>query len=154
MLKTTDLAAVLPNGQMFDFWEVPQEYDREIHVNNNHPNASDDNDGTLDWPFKTINAAAQVAKPGTRVLIHRGVYRETVQPAKGGLSPSKVISYEAFEGEEVIIKASVEVKNFKPSTGWRLTRDLGKSRQKQQVLKFGKLSWIRKILKVTIHFVP
>ena len=122
MSKIKDLTAVLPNGQMFDFWEVPQEYDREIHVDNNHPNASDDNDGTPDRPFKTINAAAQVAQPGTRVLIHRGVYRETVQPARGGLSPSKMISYEAFEGEEVIIKASVEVNYFKPSTGWRLTR--------------------------------
>jgi len=122
MSKTTDLTAVLPDGQMFDFWEVLQEYDREIHVNSNHPNASDDNDGTPDRPFKTINAAAQAAEPGTRVLIHRGVYRETVQPARGGLSPSKMISYEAFEGEEVIIKASVEAKSFKPSTGWRLTR--------------------------------
>lgn len=92
MSKTTDLTAVQPNGQMFDFWEVPQEYDREIHVNNSHPNASDDNDGTPDKPLKTINAAAQIAEPGTRVLIHRGVYRETVQPARGGLSPSKMIS--------------------------------------------------------------
>jgi hypothetical protein len=138
MIKTTDLTAVLPNGQMFDFWEIPQEYDREIHVNNNHPNASDGNDGTLDRPFKTINAAAQVAEPGTRVLIHQGVYRETVQPAKGGLSPSKMISYEAFEGEEVIIKASAEVKNFKPSTGWRLTRKLSFA------LKGRTLRWIRR----------
>lgn len=135
MIKTTDLTAVLPNGQMFDFWEIPQEYDREIHVNNNHPNASDGNDGTLDRPFKTINAAAQVAEPGTRVLIHQGVYRETVQPAKGGLSPSKMISYEAFEGEEVIIKASVEVKNFKPSTGWRLTRGFREDSSKTAGIK-------------------
>jgi len=64
--------------------------------------------------------------PGTRVLIHGGTYRETVQPAMGGLSPEKMISYEAFEGEEVIIKASVEVKDFKPSVGWRLTRGFGR----------------------------
>ena len=122
MTEQIDLTAILPNGQMFDFWEVEQKYDREIHVNNQHPEASDDNDGTIERPLKTINAAAQIAAPGTRVLIHGGTYRETVQPAMGGLGPDKMISYEAFEGEEVIIKASVEVKDFKPSVGWRVGR--------------------------------
>ena len=99
-------------------------YDREIHVNNKNSRASDQNDGTISQPFKTINAAAQVATPGTRVLIHAGTYRETVQPATGGLGPDKMISYEAYQGEEVIIKASVEVKDFTPSVGWRLFPDL------------------------------
>lgn len=121
MTEQQDFSAQLPNGQMFAFWEVPQTIDREIHVDTQHPQASDQNDGTLSKPFKTINAAARVATPGTRVLIHGGTYRETVQPAQGGLNPEKMISYEAFQGEEVIIKASVEVKDFKPSVGWRLT---------------------------------
>lgn len=122
MKKSADLTAILPDGQSFDFWEEAQEYDREIHVNNRHPLASDDNDGTLERPLKTINYAAQIAEPGTRVLIHAGTYRETVQPARGGINPKKMISYEAYQNDEVIIKASVEVKEFKPSTGWRLTR--------------------------------
>jgi len=120
MAKQEDLSARLPNGQMFSFWEVEPQYDRELHVDTNHPHASDQNDGTPARPFKTINAAAQVATPGTRVLIHGGTYRETVQPAMGGLGPEKMISYEAYQGEEVIIKASVEVKDFKPSVVWRL----------------------------------
>jgi len=120
-----DPTAVLPDGRMFEFWEVPQKYDREIHVDTNHPEASDYNPGTPSKPLKTINAAARIATPGTRILIHGGTYRETVQPAMGGLSPEKMISYEACEGEEVIIKASVEVKEFSPSVGWRLTRGFG-----------------------------
>jgi len=121
-MTSYDPTAILPDGRMFEFWEVPQKYDREIHVDVNHPNASDDNPGTPSRPLKTINAAARIAVPGTRVLIHGGTYRETVQPAMGGVSPEKMISYEAVEGEEVIIKASVEVRDFKPSVGWRLTR--------------------------------
>jgi hypothetical protein len=39
-----------------------------------------------------------------------------------------MISYEAFQGEEVIIKASVEVKNFVPSKGWRLTWGSGSNK--------------------------
>ncbi len=120
MTEQVDFSAQLPNGEMFTFWEVQQEYDREIHVDNKNPRASDQNEGTISQPFKTINAAAQAATPGTRVLIHAGTYRETVQPALGGLGPEKMISYEAYQGEEVLIKASVEVKDFKPSAGWRL----------------------------------
>jgi len=122
MAAPTDLTAVLPDGWMFEFWEVEPKYEREIHVNNRHPQASDDNEGTLERPLKTINAAAQMATPGTRVLIHGGVYRETVHPAMGGTGPDRMISYEAYQGEEVIIKASVEVKEFKPSVGWRFGR--------------------------------
>ncbi len=125
MKEKIDPTALLPNGQMFEFWEVPAKYDREIHVDGKNPQASDENDGTAVKPLKTINAAAQIAVPGTRVLIHGGTYRETVQPAMGGDSPEKMISYEAFEGEEVVIKASVEAKTFIPSVGWRLIRGFG-----------------------------
>lgn len=125
--RADDLTAVLPDGRMFEFWEMEPVFEREIHVDNQNPAASDQNDGTMERPLKTINAAAQIATPGTRVLIHRGVYRETVQPAMGGLGPDKMISYEAYQGEEVIIKASVEVKDFKPSVGWRVGRGFGRS---------------------------
>lgn len=135
ILEKKDYTAQLPNGEMFEFWEIPQEYDRDIHVNNQHPQASDTNDGTPERPFQTINAAAQIATPGTRVLIHGGVYRETVQPAIGGLGPEKMISYEAFGEEEVIIKASVDVKNYKPSTGWRMTRGFPEDPSKTQGIK-------------------
>ncbi|HEX2945954.1 MAG TPA: right-handed parallel beta-helix repeat-containing protein [Clostridia bacterium] len=127
MTEKTDLTALLPNGQMFEFWEIPQKYDRELHVDCKNPQASDSNEGSALKPYKTINAAAQAATPGTRVLVHGGTYRETVQPAMGGESPERMISYEAFNGEEVVIKASVEVKSFNPSVGWRLVRGFGPS---------------------------
>jgi len=130
-----DLTARLPDGSFFEFWEVPAQYDREIHVDNKNPDASDANDGTEQKPLKTINAAAQIAMPGTRVLIHGGTYRETVQPARSGLGPEKMISYEAFNGEEVIVKASVEVKEFKPSVGWRLTRGFGEQADRTKNMK-------------------
>lgn len=79
-----DQDMMLPNGQYFESWEKEQKYSRELHVNGNHPGASDKNDGTYDHPLKTINAAAQLADPGTRVLIHEGVYRECVAPERGG----------------------------------------------------------------------
>lgn len=130
-----DFSAQLPNGQPFAFWEVEQYYERELYVDNQNPHASDQNTGTLSQPFKTINAAAQVATPGTRVLIHGGTYRETVQPAMGGLGADQMISYEAYQGEEVLIKASVEVKDFKPSVGWRLFPWFGRTVAAPEAIK-------------------
>lgn len=68
---------------MFEFWEVEPKFERELHVDCNNPLASDDNDGSAERPFNTINVAAQVDTPGTRILIHGGVYRETVRPDQG-----------------------------------------------------------------------
>ncbi len=116
----SDLTALLPNGSPFDFWEAQPVFDRTLHVNVGHPSASDDNDGSADRPFRTIQRAAELAEPGTRVLIHAGVYRECVRPARGGEGPERMISYEAYGDGPAIIRASEEVRDFEPSTGWRL----------------------------------
>ena len=116
----SDLTARLPDGRTFDFWEVEPVFDRTLHVNGGHPGASDDNDGSEDRPFRTIGRAAELAAPGTRVLIHAGVYRECVRPARGGESPERMISYEAFGDGPAVIRASEEVRSFEPSVGWRL----------------------------------
>lgn len=115
-----DLTNRLPNGESFLSWESKITYDKDIHVAANHPNASDDNDGHMHRPFKTINAAASIAVAGTRVLIHEGTYRECVRPAHGGDSPTKMVAYENYENDTVIIKASELASKFSKSEGWRI----------------------------------
>ncbi len=122
MINKNDLTTKLPDGSYFPFWEVEQNYKNTLYVDCNAPNASDDNLGTENKPFKTINAAAKIAAAGTRVVIREGVYRETVQPQNGGNGPDSMISYEAAHGEKVIIKASVPATDWKPSTDWLLQR--------------------------------
>ena len=116
----SDLTALLPDGASFDFWEVEPIFDAELHVNPGHPSASDDNDGSEAAPLRTIGRAAELAAPGTRVRIHAGVYRECVRPARGGTDPAHLISYEAFGDGSVVIRASEQVRDFRPSAGWRL----------------------------------
>ena len=116
----TDLSALLPSGEPFAFWETECEYTQTLYVNGSDPAASDENDGSVSRPFKTIQRAADVAGPGTRVRVHAGLYREWVRPRRGGEDASHMVCYEAFGDGPVILRASEEVKDFFPSTGWRL----------------------------------
>jgi Right handed beta helix region len=74
-------------------------------VSQNNPGASDQNPGTEGKPFKTIQAAAAIAEPGDTVVVHRGIYREQVAPAKGGTA-EKSIRYIAAEPGQVIVRGS------------------------------------------------
>ena len=74
---------------------------------------ADMNNGTLSSPLRTIQAAAELAKPGDVITVHEGVYRERVNPPRGGESPEKMIRYQASAGERVEIKGSEIMK------GWR-----------------------------------
>jgi len=106
MLRSLDPPVVLPDGTEFKTWEVPCAFTRTYHVEQSNPKASDTNPGTKAEPFLTIARAADILKPGERVVVGPGVYREHVKPARGGAGPDKMISYEAAPGAEVIIKGS------------------------------------------------
>lgn len=58
----------------------------EYHVaktgNNNNP-------GTAEKPFLSIQAAANVAQPGDVITVHAGVYRERINPPRGGTSDDR-----------------------------------------------------------------
>jgi hypothetical protein len=106
----------LPDGTQFVFWEQPLTFTKTYYVDGSHPRANDRGPGTQSRPFRTISKAAEVLQPGERVVIAAGVYREFVQPARGGTGPDKMISYEAAPGAQVIIKGSEEL-----NEGWEVS---------------------------------
>ena len=53
-------AKTLADGREFSFWEKETVYERELYVAQQDPNASDENDGSRQAPFKTIQAAARI----------------------------------------------------------------------------------------------
>lgn len=83
---------------------------------------SDQNPGTSDAPFLTIQRAADIARAGDRVIVHEGVYREWVRPRNGGWNENSRIVYEAADGEHVVIKGSEPVTGWVPVEGttWRV----------------------------------
>ena len=72
----------------------------------------DCNAGTTDAPFRTIQHAAELAQPGDTITVHRGTYREQVNPRRGGTSDRNRIVYEAAKGESVVITGSETVKGW------------------------------------------
>ena len=69
---------------------------KEYHVS---VNGSDKSDGSSASPFKTINFVAQLAVPGDVITVHKGTYREWVNPARGGESDTKRIIYQAAKAK-------------------------------------------------------
>jgi hypothetical protein len=84
---------------------------------------NDNNPGTAEKPFLTIQAAADVAQPGDVITVYEGVYREWVKPPRGGISNSERIVYQAAEGEKVEIKGSEIVTGWEKLAGtvWRVS---------------------------------
>ncbi|MBQ7257561.1 MAG: right-handed parallel beta-helix repeat-containing protein [Abditibacteriota bacterium] len=100
----------LPVGDVFYSWESSPVWSKTYHVACENKNANDKNPGTKEKPWKTINHAAQVLKAGERVIIHKGTYRETINPINTGESSIKMIGFFGAEGEKVIVKGSFEWK--------------------------------------------
>lgn len=86
----------------------------EYHV---AKNGSDLGEGTKQSPFLTINKAASVAVAGDTVIVHEGEYREWVKPKNSGLSNTRRITYQAAEGEKVVIKGSEHIQNWQQVEG-------------------------------------
>jgi len=97
---------ILPDGSEFKTWSDKTVYTRTYYVDQSNPQSSDNNDGSEEKPFLTINKAAQVVRAGEKVVVKSGVYRELVQPRFGGDGPDKMISYEAAPDAKVIVKGS------------------------------------------------
>lgn len=86
----------------------------EYHVSKS---GSDTNVGSQARPFLTISKAADIAQPGDVVTVSEGVYRERINPPRGGTSDQRRIVYQAAAGADVTIKGS-EV-----ASGWEKVED-------------------------------
>ncbi|MCY1721387.1 right-handed parallel beta-helix repeat-containing protein [Prolixibacteraceae bacterium Z1-6] len=144
---------------------------KEYHV---AKTGADTNTGTTNAPFLTIQKAAKTAQPGDIITVHEGVYRERINPPRGGLSDSERIIYRAAEGEKVEIKGSEQIKNWENIKGsvWKATisntmfgdynpykdlvagdwfNDKGRPHHTGEVYLNGKSLWEMEILQKVLH---
>jgi hypothetical protein len=116
----------------------------------------DGSDGlSIDRPFRTIQKAASVMKPGSRCRIRQGIYRETVRPAYTGIAGAS-LTFEAYNNENVVIDGA------DPITGWTvhsgsiykapMTWSIGKYRD--QILVDGTMAWLARFPNVDQDYQP
>ena len=84
-------------------------YAVELHV---ATNGNDADPGTVSSPLRSVQRASDLAQPGDTVTVHAGVYRERVNPPRGGVSDLQRITYRSAPGEQVVITGSEPVKNW------------------------------------------
>ena len=83
---------------------------RTYHVS---VSGNDANNGEQGAPLQTISAAADLAQSGDVITVYAGVYRERINPPRGGTSDEQRITYRAAPGEKVVIKGSEAVAGWK-----------------------------------------
>ncbi len=83
---------------------------KTYHVSKSQ-NASDRNDGSSEFPFATIRKASEAAEAGDTIIIHEGVWRETIKPENDG-TPQNPIIYKAADNEKVVLSALEEISGF------------------------------------------
>ncbi len=75
-----------------------------------------DGNGSKERPFKTISEAAKIAKPGDEVIVAKGVYREWVNPARGGTKEERIV-YRSAEPLGAVITGAEQAKGWKKHKG-------------------------------------
>ena len=73
------------------------------------PDGSDKNPGNKQKPFKTIEKAAKIIKPGETCFLRGGVYREQINITTSG-TKDKPIRFEAYNNETVIMDGTKAIK--------------------------------------------
>lgn len=79
-----------------------------IYVNSAAPK---EGNGSKEAPFKHINDAAKVAKPGDEVVVAPGIYREYVDPINSGTEDAR-ITYRSEKPLGAIITGAEEMKSW------------------------------------------
>ncbi len=72
--------------------------------------------GSKEVPFKTIQAAADCAVPGDEVIVAPGIYREWVNPKKGGTEDKRIV-YRSEKPLAAHITGAEELKDWKKVEG-------------------------------------
>ncbi|WP_408069912.1 right-handed parallel beta-helix repeat-containing protein [Butyrivibrio sp. JL13D10] len=79
-------------------------------------NAFRNGDGSENAPFKQINAAAKIAKPGDEVIVKAGIYRERVVPQNAGEESAR-ITYRSEEPLGAVITGAELITDWKKEKG-------------------------------------
>lgn len=101
---------------------------------------ADGDPGTLAEPFRTIQHAAAVARPGDTVLVRAGTYRETVRPARSGTAAAPIL-FANYNGEQVTVSGANVISTWSRYNGsvYRASQSWDLGAGKNQVFVDGQM---------------
>ena len=70
------------------------------------PNGNDSNPGTINKPLKSLQRAADLARPGTTIYVRGGLYCERLKVTYGGSQDAGFVSFQSQAGERAILDGS------------------------------------------------
>ncbi|MFO1500982.1 MAG: right-handed parallel beta-helix repeat-containing protein, partial [Verrucomicrobiota bacterium] len=108
------LACIAALGGALAMTWTPVSRGTEYHV---ALQGNDGHRGTKAAPLRHIQRASDLAQPGDTITVHAGIYRERINPPRGGASEKKRIVYRAAPGEQVEIRGSEVLR------GWAEVQD-------------------------------
>lgn len=86
----------------------------DYHVDQSSPEITED--GSTNFPFKTISQASAVMSPGDTCHIHRGIYRETINPQSSGTATAP-LRYVGYGNDAVVVSGTTRVTGWQPHSG-------------------------------------
>jgi hypothetical protein len=115
----------------------------------------DNNNGTIGAPFKTIQKAASLMKPGSACYIRQGIYRETVKPVYTGLAGAP-LTFQAYGNDVVVISGADPVTGWSVHSGsiYKAPMNWSFGQYKDQVLVDGKMAWVARSPNVDENYAP
>lgn len=80
--------------------------------------------GSFEKPFRRMNEAAKIAKPGDEILVAPGIYRERIDPVFSGTEEQR-ITYKSQEPLGAVLTGAERIENWVPCQGdvWMCTID-------------------------------
>jgi hypothetical protein len=70
------------------------------------PKGNDSNPGTINKPLKSLQRAADLARPGTTIYVRGGLYCERLKVTSGGSQEAGFVSFQSQAGERAILDGS------------------------------------------------
>jgi len=102
MKKISSFSPVLVYSLVLFFYATPSQADT-YYVDRDHPSSSDNNSGTINSPWRTIQNAAETVTAGDTVFVRAGVYFENVYMDQGGNESDGHTVFAAYPGEKPVI---------------------------------------------------
>jgi len=106
-------------------------------------------------PFRTIQKAATVMRPGSICNIRGGIYRETVKPFWTGIAGAP-LTFRAYNGENAVISGADPVTGWTVHSGsiYKAPMNWTIGRYNNQVIIDGKMAWVARAPNVDENYNP